>query len=82
MVFISVNAVLRLLKRSMCVRGRTHSVVCCYRFARSAIVARIAKERKYDTQDCVMILGVCSVQPHCIELKLVHDLGCIPRFRS
>ena len=30
MVFISVNAVLRLLKRSMCVRGRTHSVVCCY----------------------------------------------------
>ena len=30
MVLISVNAVLRLLKRSMCIRGRTHSVVCRY----------------------------------------------------
>ena len=30
MVLISVNAVLRLLKRSMCVRGRTYSVVCRY----------------------------------------------------
>jgi len=28
LVLISVNAVVRLLKRSMCVRGRTHSVVC------------------------------------------------------
>jgi len=30
MVLISINAVLRLLKRSMCVRGRTHLVVCRY----------------------------------------------------
>ena len=30
MVLISVNAVLRLLKRSTCVRGRTHLVVCRY----------------------------------------------------
>ena len=30
MVLISVNTVLGLLKRLTCVRGRTHSVVCCY----------------------------------------------------
>ena len=30
MVLMSVNTVLGLLKRSTCVRGRTHSVVYCY----------------------------------------------------
>jgi len=46
-VLISVNAVLGLMKRSTCVRDRTHSVVCCYlpvwrraTIVRSAIVAR------------------------------------------
>ena len=41
MVLISVNAVLRLLKRSTCVRGRTHFVVCrCLPVRRRATIAR------------------------------------------
>jgi len=44
MVLISVNAVLRLLKRSTCIRGRTHLVVCRYQpvwhRVKSAIVTR------------------------------------------
>ena len=38
MVLISVNTVLRLLKRSMCIRGGTHLVVCRYQPVRHQLV--------------------------------------------
>ena len=78
-VLISVNAILGLLKRSTCVRGRTHSVICRYlpvwrraTIARSAIVAVARIIIIISVYACYIILLPVQVGPHSLCRWMLH----------
>ena len=81
MVLISVNAVLRLLKRSMCVRGRTHSVICRYlpvwRRATIALRAIVARTLYSPNAPHFTLVKEALIEIGCVVTSLV--VGCHAR---